>query len=123
MVLQRTLILLFVALLSVILVISVLPIVKLKLEVMGIKAEIWILSRRCRRIQRRFVKDIKYREIIINNPCKISFFFKTIDCLDKTDFCNGLSVEQLSQLFVSNPELLRSRVEEYLLYHRQTVRI
>ena len=122
MALLRNLVFIFVLLLSVILVMYVLPFIKVKLEMRGIKTEIWILSRRCKRIERKFIKDIKFRELIINNPYKISFFFKAIDQINKTDFCNGLTAEQLSQLFVSNPELLQTRVEEYLCY-RQTVRI
>ena len=104
--------------LGVMLVIRVVPIVKLTLKIKKVKWEIGRFSRHWKKVEHRFICDRQFREKFTRDPSKMGSFLKIVDSLNQTDFCKGLSSQELSGLFVANPDVMHSRVEEYLCYRK-----
>lgn len=118
-------IMIFVALtiaLGVMLIMRAVPVVTLTLKIKKVKREIGRFSRHWRTVERKFISDTQFRETFTRDPNKMGSFFKIVDSLYKTDFCKGLSSQELSGLFVANPDVMSKRVEEYLCY-RKTAKI
>lgn len=118
-------IMIFVALtiaLGAMLIMRAVPVVTLTLKIKKVKREIGRFSRHWRTVERKFISDTQFRETFTRDPNKMGSFFKIVDSLYKTDFCKGLSSQELSGLFVANPDVMSKRVEEYLCY-RKTAKI
>ena len=64
----------------------------------------------------RFLEDEEYRKEYASDPKKMSAFFVITDMLCHTDFTRGLKREPLVRLFESNPEVMESRIQEFLQY-------
>ena len=104
------------------LVIEVIPVVRLALQVKKVTRKLERFSRRWKKVERKFITDKQFREMFEKDPSKLSGFFRIVDSLNKTDFCKGLTSDQLTGLFAANPDVMQSRVEEYLCY-RETAKI
>lgn len=100
----------------VIFIIREIPAMKISLRIRKLKRQIQKISRYWNGIERKFVKDEQFRETFVSDPCKLSRFFKVVDQVNGTDFCNRLTPNELEGLFKANPEVVQSRVEEYLCY-------
>ena len=104
--------------LSAMLIMWAVPIVKLTLKIQKAKWEIGRFSRHWEKVERRFICDRQFRERFTGDPSKMGSFLKIVDSLNQTDFCKGLSSQELSGLFVANPDVMHSRIEEYLCYRK-----
>lgn len=101
-----------------ILIIRAIPAMKLALKIKKVKREIKELSRIWKSVEREFVKNEQFREDMLSDPGKMSVFLDTVDHENGTDFCKGLTSDQLTGLFVANPDVMERRMEEYLCYRR-----
>ncbi len=104
------------------LIMRLIPIMKLTLQIQRMKHYLKRVSRYFHSIERKFIRDEKFRESYVEDPKKLSGFFKVVDQVNNTEFCNGLTTDELSGLFEANPEIMPRRVEEYLSY-RKAVRV
>lgn len=95
------------------------PIVRLSLDIMGIKKELKQFKKKWRRTERRFKKDETFRNELLSSPERLSSFFSVKDKISGTDFTRGLQVSELTKYFVANPGVMLERVEEYLHHKKQ----
>ncbi len=97
---------------------KIMPLIWLQMKIEKINKYLESLDRYWKEIEDKFKEDETYRNEILSDPLSIALFFYTTDKVNEgsTDFARGLSAEELAALFSSNPELIQSRTEEFIMY-------